>query len=87
MHCAFCKDDGYYEDMYPPVKLRPVDNMVLRPFTSHDLDLDILGEEMVEDEVALAEAEEWTRQHPMSAGGHSNSGFEMVNTCTFIEKC
>ena len=63
-------DDGYYEDMYPEVEERPL----RRPDTA--LSVGIFSDAGLDDDIALEEAEEWTRDHPLSAG-LANQGFEV----------
>ena len=66
----FVADDGYYEDMYPEAEEKPLQ----RPDTA--LSLGLFSDAGLDDELALEEAEEWTRHHPLSAG-IANQGFEV----------
>ena len=56
--------------MYPEVEERPL----RRPDTA--LSVGIFSDAGLDDDIALEEAEEWTRDHPLSAG-LANQGFEV----------
>ena len=69
-------DDGYYEDMYPEEEARP--DYMARANTV--VIADLLGNDPgVDDDLALEEAEDFTRRHPVTRATFLNPAFQSVS--------
>ena len=69
----YLADDGYYEDIYPEVEERPE----YRPVTA--ISIDLISNRGIDDDLALEEAEQFTKDHPLSRQMCTNIAFQDVS--------